>query len=209
MDRALCDDRNTSTCVGKTDGDGRPFTFSWKHPHVRGEAPSHPKRNGSARETPPRAWGRRGISAFLEVLTGNTPTCVGKTRILRPLNLRVKKHPHVRGEDWNFRVSKNCASETPPRAWGRHRLTVNGDHFLGNTPTCVGKTQDLLELTRARQKHPHVRGEDWYHGTRVASGLETPPRAWGRLAQITDERLAKRNTPTCVGKTLSAGPVSF
>ncbi len=167
--------------------------FFKKHPHVRGEAPSHPKRNGSARETPPRAWGRRGISAFLEVLTGNTPTCVGKTRILRPLNLRVKKHPHVRGEDWNFRVSKNCASETPPRAWGRHRLTVNGDHFLGNTPTCVGKTQDLLELTRARQKHPHVRGEDDLLSIMDHPRLETPPRAWGRHQHIVKEREFNHN----------------
>ncbi len=201
MDRALCDDRNTPTCVGRTPSGCHMAAFFKKHPHVRGEAPSHPKRNGSARETPPRAWGRRGISAFLEVLTGNTPTCVGKTRILRPLNLRVKKHPHVRGEDWNFRVSKNCASETPPRAWGRHRLTVNGDHFLGNTPTCVGKTICLVSWITPVWKHPHVRGEDADALHEVVPQVETPPRAWGRQTAHRSTRATSRNTPTCVGKT--------
>ena len=29
----------------------------------------------------------------------NTPTCVGKTRLLWTDNVRSKKHPHMRGED--------------------------------------------------------------------------------------------------------------
>ena len=31
---------------------------------------------------------------------------------------------------------------------------------MGNTPTCVGKTEVEKGSTPSRQKHPHVRGED-------------------------------------------------
>ncbi len=175
--------------------------FFKKHPHVRGEAPSHPKRNGSARETPPRAWGRRGISAFLEVLTGNTPTCVGKTRILRPLNLRVKKHPHVRGEDIALRSMAIISSETPPRAWGRRRICSNSRGRGRNTPTCVGKTICLVSWITPVWKHPHVRGEDADALHEVVPQVETPPRAWGRQTAHRSTRATSRNTPTCVGKT--------
>ena len=98
------------------------------------------------------------------------------------MDRHLKKHPHVRGED--------------------SRARRPGERLPGNTPTCVGKTQDAgavpvvpaetpprawgrqrskqLEPYKGR-KHPHVRGEDRQHEYRdvVPCG----------------------NTPTCVGKT--------
>ncbi len=72
---------------------------------------------------------------------------------------------------------------------------------MGNTPTCVGKTNlGLLAATYA-QKHPHVRGEDAAIAAIVNAILETPPRAWGRRIVITKQSNRTRNTPTCVGKT--------
>ena len=53
-------------------------------------------------------------------LFGNTPTCVGKTIILPTESWTLRKHPHVRGEDWAAREGY---------------VPVNR-----NTPTCVGKT---------------------------------------------------------------------
>ncbi len=51
------------------------------------------------------------------------------------------------------------------------------------------------------KKHPHVRGEDAQGRDAVQVLLETPPRAWGRLAHQITALVLDGNTPTCVGKT--------
>ena len=50
--------------------------------------------------------------------------------------------------------------ETPPRAWGRREQQLANAKYIGNTPTCVGKTNDTLLTAVDGRKHPHVRGED-------------------------------------------------
>ena len=91
--------------------------------------------------------------------------------------------------------------ETPPRAWGRRTTARQKLKHLGNTPTCVGKTEHRAGKIRWQWKHPHVRGEDNGGGWGDAVGAETPPRAWGRLMSIPNPYGVDRNTPTCVGKT--------
>ena len=71
----------------------------------------------------------------------------------------------------------------------------------GNTPTCVGKTTLPRGHGKGTQKHPHVRGEDLFQMSREAARIETPPRAWGRLAAPGTHNAKDGNTPTCVGKT--------
>ena len=71
-----------------------------------------------------------------------------------------------------------------------------------NTPTCVGKTFPISNLSRLQEKHPHVRGEDVLATRRIPRPIETPPRAWGRLGEAASQTAGNRNTPTCVGKTL-------
>ena len=53
------------------------------------------------------------------------------------------------------------------------------------------------------KKHPHVRGEDRHQQPETKAALETPPRAWGRQAEPKKQEEYLRNTPTCVGKTIS------
>ena len=114
-----------------------------------------------------------------------------------------EKHPHVRGEDAKKNGGFNPKKETPPRAWGR---LFYGRRYVmrsGNTPTCVGKTPTPTARPSSSGKHPHVRGEDSHVGTILAAYLETPPRAWGRLSIWLANAYIDRNTPTCVGKTMS------
>ena len=61
------------------------------------------------------------------------------------------------------------------------RRGVGRLYGLKIAPTCVGKT---------------------YHSFSLPDfPLETPPHAWGRRSYGQGLRLARRNTPTCVGKT--------
>ena len=72
----------------------------------------------------------------------------------------------------------------------------------GNTPTGVGKTNKINAADRSSKKHPHGRGEDRPYDFGPTSRVETPPRAWGRLATVVTKLYIHRNTPTGVGKTL-------
>ena len=111
-------------------------------------------------ETPPRAWGRRDGVLSDTLAARNTPTCVGKTPLIRSSRIPIGKHPHVRGEDVKNELNSVGQQETPPRAWGRRESGMEGVLLPGNTPTCVGKTYARTRRRPAIQKHPHVRGED-------------------------------------------------
>jgi hypothetical protein len=51
----------------------------------------------------------------------------------------------------------------------------------GNTPTGVGKTKLNSGKLPIIKKHPHGRGENNPVHPFFLHGLETPPRAWGKL----------------------------
>ncbi len=70
----------------------------------------------------------------------NTPTGVGKTRIVSERSPDNRKHPHGRGEDLFDLDGTVIDSETPPRAWGRLVQTFGLYACCRNTPTGVGKT---------------------------------------------------------------------
>ena len=155
-------------------------------------------------ETPPRAWGRLSLPTCVIVVHGNTPTCVGKTPTARASTSSQEKHPHVRGEDQRTTAPMELVAETPPRAWGRHNRPISTSLVMRNTPTCVGKTEAEVVEGVPPWKHPHVRGEDAFFYGSSSPSLETPPRAWGRLEARNPASSGMRNTPTCVGKTITA-----
>ena len=155
-------------------------------------------------ETPPRAWGRRGRPQPTPLEQRNTPTCVGKTRCRSTMTSSPWKHPHVRGEDFTRINARPAIQETPPRAWGRLVGAACPCLVAGNTPTCVGKTPCDGHMVNQFQKHPHVRGEDPRDHGKGTRSMETPPRAWGRRSISCLTVKSRRNTPTCVGKTLTS-----
>ena len=107
----------------------------------------------------------------------------------------------MRGEDSWSRCAGVSVMETPPRAWGRPMAFGASEHSGRNTPTCVGKTLYELPGLLVKQKHPHVRGEDFHAPDTSVPNTETPPRAWGRPARAHCPLTKLGNTPTCVGKT--------
>ena len=168
---------------------------------MRGEDSTSPICFAWAAETPPRAWGRLNRLTIPLGAERNTPTCVGKTPASFSSDTHQRKHPHVRGEDSRLIAEHHGQIETPPRAWGRLGLPLPMLSAGGNTPTCVGKTAAAISPACSRRKHPHVRGEDASLSATMEATLETPPRAWGRLAAAVLANGYRGNTPTCVGKT--------
>ena len=128
---------------------------------------------------------------------------MGKTHGQNLFALWQGKHPHGRGEDQLSSSGSTPTTETPPRAWGRHAAKRALPSLLRNTPTGVGKTPSQLRRQRGSQKHPHGRGEDRLVMSPFGGQMETPPRAWGRQAQVNQAAGLDGNTPTGVGKTVS------
>ena len=52
--------------------------------------------------------------------------------------------------------------------------------------------------------HPHVRGENIVRVSLLRLYCGTPPRAWGKRVDGAHQNIARRYTPTCVGKTYPA-----
>ena len=177
------------------------WQLSEKHPHWRGEDAKSAVTASTLVETPPLAWGRLWRRKEYRRRCGNTPTGVGKTSCPAWIPLVSKKHPHWRGEDIPELNLEPNSQETPPLAWGRHRVGSGFPDVLRNTPTGVGKTEACAKVFLSHGKHPHWRGEDATATFDGLTYLETPPLAWGRLKVCTWTALASRNTPTGVGKT--------
>jgi len=66
----------------------------------------------------------------------------------------------VREEDLVDTGGEQPEVGTPPRAWGGRLFLERARTRRGNTPTCVGRTNDQYGKTPEAQEHPHVRGED-------------------------------------------------
>ena len=132
--------RNIPTPVGKTRLTLPPRDETWKHPHARGEDREIQLEIESKTETSPRPWGRLKFSGTRLDRKRNIPTPVGKTPPLIGAGLRVRKHPHARGEDCKNRDCPEDVSETSPRPWGRLNLISAQRLKCGNIPTPVGKT---------------------------------------------------------------------
>ena len=174
--------RFTPTCVGTTSAAARRCSSSAVHPHVRGDDTRPRSTVSTGVGSPPRAWGRRGVSGAQRT----SPTV----------------HPHVRGDDEQGAYQVEVRGGSPPRAWGRLRL---GEHVPPRrrfTPTCVGTTTGCSGSGRRSSVHPHVRGDDEQHLGHAGDAGGSPPRAWGRRFVQRQPILITRFTPTCVGTTM-------
>ena len=85
--------------------------------------------------------------------------------------------------------------------WGRLVFISCAEYRQGNTPTHVGKTINQSQSRLRQKKHPHACGEDYPRLVENRLKAETPPRMWGRLAELFGREHKNGNTPTHVGKT--------
>ena len=111
--------RFTPTCVGKTQGLAHLGGVAEVHPHVCGENDVEAVGMAWAEGSPPRVWGKQSRPAQDDGFTRFTPTCVGKTKVVKQGLGTNSVHPHVCGEN---RADCRCREDTPgspPRVWGK------------------------------------------------------------------------------------------
>ena len=193
--------RNIPTCVGKTTRRRARLTRESEHPHMRGENRPSRSRGDRIHGTSPHAWGKQIGDPRLKLVDRNIPTCVGKTDGRPEKKPALPEHPHMRGE--NFAIMKRTGemAGTSPHAWGKHREGAARVARNRNIPTCVGKTVRRRRRRDREPEHPHMRGENSIPRKVVGDGVGTSPHAWGKRQPDRKGQRARRNIPTCVGKT--------
>ncbi len=194
------------------------------HPRVRGDDksgaattdfhPVHPRVRGDDRRSrnfialhagsPPRAWGRCTVSLITDNKVRFTPACVGTMRPVSVTTACRTVHPRVRGDDFPNCSARSYRPGSPPRAWGRSRLSLCHCPHLRFTPACVGTITLHYIAQGDNSVHPRVRGDDTPTSFTNATGNGSPPRAWGRSGQQRPSPSPSRFTPACVG-TIAIG----
>jgi len=110
-------------------------------------------------------------------------------------------HPHVCGEEGLFCLLVYLCKGTPPRVWGRVTEYGSNPDTQRDTPTCVGKSTRMANVTCNNKGHPHVCGEEDVKPRLELLSWGTPPRVWGRAMLYAVVYRQWRDTPTCVGKS--------
>ena len=152
--------------------------------------------------SPPHARGRLEVGPTEEREPGITPACAGKTSNLASTLCSTADHPRMRGEDTDsFERTVQCLG-SPPHARGRPSRLSTPTTAGRITPACAGKTPRSTKHLPKIADHPRMRGEDlcWRRSYERWNG--SPPHARGRLRILQHNRLSRRITPACAGKTL-------
>ena len=129
----------TPACAGKSETTGRACRIYRDHPRVRGEETCTRASAGWPLGSPPRARGRAVDDLGQEPVGGITPACAGKRRPAAGLEVHLRDHPRVRGEEVPASTPPMRWRGSPPRARGR---AVSGQLDAGSggiTPACAGK----------------------------------------------------------------------
>ncbi len=127
------------TCVGRFRFLHRRALRPPVHPHVRGAVYDRtleaPWLNGSS----PRAWGGWLRQPLQHWHFRFIPTCVGRFRLDRSVEIERPVHPHVRGAVSTLGHLGDHHRGSSPRAWGGSLGTVLAPERERFIPTCVGR----------------------------------------------------------------------
>ena len=133
---------------------------------------------------------------------GNTSTYVEKMFFLVRLNIKRRKHLHIRGENSSEVQILNLWIETPPHTWRKSLAIKNAGLKCGNTSTYVEKIPSRLDHAHQSEKHLHIRGENSVTATTRSTGGETPPHTWRKSDFWEGVHCRLRNTSTYVEKII-------
>ena len=152
----------TPTCVGKRKSQTPPLKPASVHPHVRGEEAHVVREGGRSVGSPPRAWGRDGCLPQSSREGRFTPTCVGKRCKTALPSGESAVHPHVRGEEDEYRGATRVSHGSPPRAWGRDWTNWSGTSRDRTRVTIPGSNLPLHNqgnpfiVPKCPSHHPHL-----------------------------------------------------
>ena len=148
--------------------------------------------------------GKVRVSDVLQLRTGITPACAGKSAFLVGVVGDFGDHPRVCGEKCVFLSFLQLFQGSPPRVRGKGLLVEAITHAVGITPACAGKRQPLTTPLRKSWDHPRVCGEKPHIGQRRFLQKGSPPRVRGKVESVSAQYDYIGITPACAGKRPNA-----
>src|SRR5690606_6618750 len=132
--------RLTPTCVGTPPRLGQRRRRSEAHPHVRGDA--------------------RYLGAVAVDGVGLTPTCVGTPFCRSAWSASTRAHPHVRGDAGAVELPRGLDGRLTPTCVGTPATGYTARLSpLGSPPRAWGRRRMTRKSTSSSPAHPHVRGD--------------------------------------------------
>ena len=133
-----------------------------------------------------------------------TPAHAGKSGNGSCLRSSMRDHPRACGEKMIRSIWKRGKQGSPPRMRGKAKETGRTGTMLRITPACAGKSGISYLDARISADHPRVCGEkdEGWNGLAAKGG--SPPRVRGKAHLHYNCRRARRITPACAGKSVSA-----
>jgi len=160
--------RTIPACAGPTTTSSPRAMRRRDHPRVRGTDVLDHGRGTVLTGPSPRARDRRGRRPGHRHRAGTIPACAGPTMSIRRFRPRSTDHPRVRGTDWSWAHSMQCAFGPSPRARDRLRPGRSRVYSPRTIPACAGPTTCIGVIHGDRGDHPRVRGTDSGRRTRPA-----------------------------------------
>ena len=148
------------THAGKTSALALKRYLPEAHPHSRGENARQDKGRGTHGGSSPLTRGKLMPARSARRSIGLIPTHAGKTRYQAKASPAIAAHPHSRGENDLFLVSKEDTPGSSPLTRGKLLVAVVERGLQGLIPTHAGKTRYSQVRDRAYPAHPHSRGEN-------------------------------------------------
>ena len=151
--------------------------------------------------SPPPTRGKQSKKGTDCHMLGITPAYAGKTIDSTDLNVIVKDHPRLRGENHSGSPRYERAKGSPPPTRGKPFRAGALLNSIRITPAYAGKTLGLERIEFNLKDHPRLRGENpEYDSYRV--GLRgSPPPTRGKHVGFSIKSFDERITPAYAGKT--------
>ena len=169
---------------------------------MRGEKPVWHTKTACLRGSPPLARGKDDLFYFVQLHSGITPACAGKSHVLDRSQRFNRDHPRLRGEKRLTAMSNLLILGSPPLARGKDDSNLATLRQIGITPACAGKS--LLVFTKSifNRDHPRLRGEKYTTKPKHRRRRGSPPLARGKVFSRAALVSVPGITPACAGKRL-------
>ena len=151
--------------------------------------------------SPPRVRGKAVSGSCMQMVSGITPACAGKSK--EPWRICEKQgdHPRVCGEKSGTVFSTFCIAGSPPRVRGKVRSYGSAVLLSGITPACAGKRGRERNAAPGYWDHPRVCGEKLSFPVHGHHHKGSPPRVRGKALVPFLPASRRRITPACAGKS--------
>ena len=151
--------------------------------------------------SPPRVREGHHTRRFINILTGITPACAGRTAICVVGVGHLQDHPRVCGKNLKRGKSRSRNEGSPPRVREGQIFFLKTLDNRRITPACAGRTSYNHRNRHISRDHPRVCGKDVLIICKSVPLPGSPPRVREGLQFPCGFDPSVRITPACAGRT--------